>query len=120
MAELTSFKININKHLDLLVQAGEISEDDREAFHEENVLMWEALFNEAHITSEEPDDAMDILEKERTLRLNARKCLSAVRKSKLTLDKDELELSLRHGEFYWLSDQPRIGWKFDWKDKYLK
>ncbi|MGG3622196.1 hypothetical protein ABES25_01275 [Bacillus gobiensis] len=54
MAELTSFKININKHLDLWVQAG----DDREAFHEESVLMWEALFNEAHLTSEELDEVL--------------------------------------------------------------
>ncbi|KRF18653.1 hypothetical protein [Paenibacillus sp. Soil787] len=120
MADLTTFKININKHLDMWVQSGEITEDEREDFHDQSVLYWEACFQESHLSSEDLDPSLSSQDQQRILRTNAKKCLIAIKKTKLTIDKDELDLKFSNGEFYWLSDQPRIGWTFDWKGKYKK
>ena len=49
-----------------------------------------------------------------------RKVLKEVRSQTLKYDKDDLDTVVSNGCFYHFSDgeSPRIGWRFDWKEKY--
>lgn len=63
-------------------------------------------------------EMMDDLEGE--IKVLALELLDYIRKEKLVLAKTNLGVDLSNGYFYLLSDEPKIGWHYDWKNKYAK
>lgn len=46
--------------------------------------------------------------------------LDFIRKEKLSLANTDLGVELSNGYYYLLSDEPKIGWHYDWKNRYKK
>lgn len=46
--------------------------------------------------------------------------LDFIRKEKLLLANTDLGIELSNGYYYLLSDEPKIGWHYDWKNRYAK
>ena len=62
------------------------------------------------------------IKKQKKGRLNSRKSIEIIdelRKEKLSIDGQELDIEMSNGEFYYLSNIPEIGWTLDW-ERYKK
>lgn len=116
MAEYTTYKLNILKHLESWKQAGYITEDELDDFNEECVAIWKNLHRAAHRTSRglirdnEPIPEL--------IKMNALNCLDNIRDQSVKIDDEELNIKMSNGQFYHLSDNPSIGWLLDWEVKY--
>lgn len=104
MTELIQLEENVNLwHTDGLLTYDEI--DD---FHDNSISIWKNSHRKSHRST--IDDESD--------KNNALSCLDEIRDKELKIKNTELQTELSNGEFYFLSDKQRIGWKNKWKEKY--
>jgi hypothetical protein len=86
-------------------QDGDITQKDIEKFAEEAVNRWRIIFKQTHKkTGCEKEKANNVVDE--------------VRREKLKIIGQELDTDLSNGEFYELSDYPKIGWHKDWEQMY--
>ncbi|MGO4731153.1 hypothetical protein [Paenibacillus sp. 2KB_22] len=110
MAEFTTDKLRLSKHLESWIQQSYITEDERRQFEEDSIAKWKTSFRRFHRrsgTSKTPSES-------------ALDCLDSIRDLELELQNQKIGTPLSHGLFYSLSDRPSIGWLPDWEDRYKK
>lgn len=90
------------------------------AFDEEAIFVWDRIFKERYRDYKSKIESGEISHDESLIKQIAIECISEVRKEKLKLKNDELNEELSNGQFYILSNEPKIGWHIDWKKKYKK
>lgn len=99
---------------------GEILSTQIIAFDEEAIFIWNRIFKDRYRDYKSKINNGEILHDEILIKQIAIECISEVRKEKLKLKNDELNEELSNGQFYILSNEPKIGWHFDWEKKYKR
>lgn len=99
---------------------GEILSTQIIAFDEDAIFIWNRIFKDRYRDYKMKINSGEILHDEILIKQIAIECMSEVRKEKLKLKNDELNEELSNGQFYILSNEPRIGWHIDWEKKYKK
>lgn len=86
----------------------ELTKDQLDDFEKEVIAIWKNEFrskNRGQMIEEEiQEKALSIVD--------------TLRKEKLKISSLQLDIQHSNGEFYYLSDSLKIGWRKDWKDKY--
>ena len=90
------------------------------AFDDEAIFIWNRIFKERYRDYKSKIESGEISHDETLIKQIAIECISEVRKEKLKLKNDELNEELSNGQFYILSNEPKIGWHIDWEKKYKK
>ncbi|WP_417800027.1 hypothetical protein [Tenacibaculum sp.] len=102
MAQFTRFKLKLENNIAKWYTEGEITIEEIDNYRNEAILKWSnkfrALTNKSGFNN---DSSLDII--------------NHLREENLRIDGQELGTELSNGEFYYLSDIPKIGWKKDWK-----
>lgn len=88
------------------------------AFDDEAIFIWNRIFKERYRDYKSKIESGEISHDETLIKQIAIECISEVRKEKLKLKNDELNEELSNGQFYILSNEPKIGWHIDWEKKY--
>ena len=102
MAQFTRFKLKLENNIAKWYTEGEITIEEIDSYRNEAILKWtnkfRALSNKADFDN---NSSLDII--------------NYLREEDLSIDGQKLGTELSNGEFYYLSDIPKIGWKKDWK-----
>lgn len=104
LSQMLELEMNLNE----LHTNGLLVYDEIEDFHNNSTSIWKNSHRKNHRSTS--DDESD--------KSNARNCLDEVREKELIIKDTNLLTDLSNGEFYYLSDKQRIGWKRKWKEKY--
>ena len=108
VSDFLSQMINVEMNLDSFHTDGLLTNDEIEDFHHNSTSIWKNSHRKNHrLTDSEESD-----------RSNALNCLDEIRDKDLKIKDTDLPRDLSNGEFYYLSDKQRIGWKKKWKEKY--
>jgi hypothetical protein len=101
MAQFTRFKLKLENNISNWYTEGEITIEEIDSYRNEAILKWHNKFR-ALVNKPDFDDnsSLDIL--------------NYLREENLSIDGQSLGTELSNGEFYYLSDIPKIGWKKDW------
>ena len=108
--KLTQHKYNALNNILTWTQNGDITEDERNEFEENAVVDWENEYDYRY-QDDIPENQYNKI---------GREILHAIRLKKLKLNGTTLETPLSNGTFYYLADEPKIGFRGDWKEKYGK
>ena len=108
--KLTQHKYNALNNILTWTQNGDVTEDERNEFEENAVLDWENEYDYRY-QDDIPENQYNKI---------GREILHAIRLKKLKLNGTTLETPLSNGTFYYLADEPKIGFRRDWKEKYDK
>lgn len=104
LSQMLEIEMNLSEwHINGLIVNDEIND-----FHHNSTSIWKNSHRKNHrsTNSDESDKS------------NALNCLDEMREKDLTIKDTDLSRDLSNGEFYYLSDKQRIGWKKKWKEKY--
>ncbi|MFO0979928.1 MAG: hypothetical protein U0996_26250 [Planctomycetaceae bacterium] len=85
---------------------GELTGLEIESFDRETILWWSNTFRELHRDKDQPPLA------------RAQRVIDALRKIKLEIGEQSLGIQFSNGQFYKLSDEPKIGFVEDWQARY--
>lgn len=99
---------------------GEILSTQKNEFDAEAVFIWQRIFKDKYRDYKSKINSGEIESDDKMVRKIAIECVNEIRKEKLQLKNDELNEELSNGQFYILSNEPRIGWHIDWTNKYKK
>lgn len=106
MAQFTRFKLKLENNITKWYTEGEITIEEIDSYRDEAILKWSNKFRALTNKSDFNDNSsLDII--------------NHLREENLRIDGQELGTELSNGEFYYLSDIPKIGWKKDW-EKHIK
>lgn len=108
MADYTESMLQMKMNLDKWYEDNELTIEDIESFHKETFNIWKNNHKKHHKNSSNEDN------------INAYACLSELREKLLKIQQTELQTSPSNGEFYYLSNEKRLGWKKYWQEKYKK
>lgn len=108
--KLTQHKYNALNNILTWTQNGDVTEDERNEFEENAILDWENEYDYRY-QDDIPENQYNKI---------GREILHAIRLKKLKLNGTTLETPLSNGTFYYLADEPKIGFRGDWKEKYGK
>jgi hypothetical protein len=102
MAQFTRFKLKLENNIAKWYTEGEITIEEIDSYRNEAILKWSNKFR-ALTNKADFDDysSLDII--------------NYLREENLSIDGQKLGTELSNGEFYYLSDIPKIGWKKDWQ-----
>lgn len=106
MAQFTRFKLKLENNITKWYTEGEITKEEIDSYRNDAILKWQNKFRRL-------SKKMD-LDESLSLEL-----LNDMRELNLSIDGQMLDTELSNGEFYYLSNSPKIGWKNDW-EKYKK
>lgn len=105
IGEYSIQKISVINNINSFIKEGVITYADVKKFEEDAFLVWKNEHKNAHRKQVDDNNA-------------ALDCLYALKNVDLTLNKNKFERWFSNGEFYYLSDEEKIGWKKKWEDKY--
>lgn len=105
MADYTNSMLNMNLNLEKWHDDGEITVDEINKFHNEAHKYWKNKHAFYHTDTNNENN-----------NTNARKCLYDIRTKNLNLKQTQLELEASNGEFYYLANERRVGWKKNWQE----
>ena len=92
-----------------------------EDFEQNAVRIWKNEFKSKYrVIGQRLSKGETIDDLEGEIKVLALELLDYIRKEKLVLVKTDLGVDLSNGYYYLLSDEPKIGWHYDWKNKYAK
>lgn len=109
VSEFSEFMLMVKMNLESWYEDGLITNIDKESFHDNVFSIWRNMHKKAHRSTKKNLS----LDKD-----NAINCLDEVRGKNLKVLSTELGIDLSNGEFYYLSNIKRIGWKFEWEEQY--
>ncbi|MFF3926646.1 hypothetical protein [Paenibacillus lactis] len=87
-------------------------------FNNDCIARWRNCHDEVHREINLDLKMFGTAPSEKDIVLAALKCVDAVRKNELIFDETALDTELSNGQFYLLSNDPLIGWRIDWEEKY--
>lgn len=108
VSDFLSQMLEIEMNLSSLHTDGLLVYDEIEDFHHNSTSIWKTSHRKNHRSTN--NDESD--------KSNALNCLDEMREKDLTIKDTDLSRDLSNGEFYYLSDKQRIGWRKNWKEKY--
>ncbi|MCB0538756.1 MAG: hypothetical protein KDE33_14670 [Bacteroidetes bacterium] len=108
IVEFTRYMLKMQINLDFWEQNGELTSEEINEFKSEAILSWKNEFRSSY-RGNIPNNDINKL---------ALQILDAIRKIKLVIAEQALNSEMSNGYYYKLSDEPLIGWRKDWKDKY--
>ncbi len=109
IADFTTKRLHLRNNIDQWYREGDITQDDIDLFEEEAKLSWKNKFRALY--------RKGLNEKQHVAA--ALKLLDDLREKKISLAGECLPLKMCNGNLYELSDRPEIGWRNDWKKKYI-
>lgn len=109
--ELTEQKLRFENDYNNALEAGD--EEDRLNFEHDVKTRWDNYFGEYN-------DRISYMSTADDIKNAAKEILKRVRGEVLVFDEDTLNKDSSNGCFYYFSDgrHPKIGWRYDWKEKY--
>lgn len=108
VSDFLSQMLELEMNLSSFHTDGLLIYDEIEDFHHNSTSIWKTSHRKNHRSTN--NDESD--------KSNALNCLDEIREKDLTIKGTDLPRDLSNGEFYYLSDKQRIGWKKKWKEKY--
>lgn len=90
-------------------------------FEKNAIRVWKNEFKSKYRMVEQrlsAGETINDLDKE--IKSLALELLDFIRKEKLSLVNTDLGIEISNGYYYLLSDEPKIGWHYDWKNRYAK
>ena len=108
VSDFLSQMLEIEMNLSSLHTDGLLVYDEIEDFHHNSISIWKNSHRKNHRSTN--NDESD--------KSNALNCLDEMREKDLTIKDTDLSRDLSNGEFYYLSDKQRIGWRKNWKERY--
>lgn len=108
--KLTQYKYNALNNVVTWVRDGAVTEEEKNKFEESAILEWENEFNFRY-QDDTPENEYCKIGKE---------ILHAIRSKKVALNDSSFSPQFSNGTFYYLADEPRIGFRKDWEEKYGK
>lgn len=118
MLRLASYMLQINNHLLDWLNRGLIVQEQIDEFNNDCIARWRNCHDEVHREIDLDLKMFGTAASEKDIVLAALKCVDAVRKNELIFDETALDTELSNGQFYLLSNEPLIGWRIDWEEKY--
>lgn len=112
LIEYDQHRLLADMNLERWIQEGSITETDKDSFFRNAILTWRPLFQQTHITTELQPYASQFI--------NAKQCFFNTQRLTLAINQQQLDADIANGTFYVLADIPRIGWVFNWVEKYQK
>ena len=117
--EYSRYKYMAANNLARWLQNGDITELDLQAFDSNSVLKWQNIHKRIHRSIikalKEGNDMSALINSISDL---AKDCLDSIRDVTLHLKEQQLDVDISNGQFYLLSDYPKIGWLYNWESKY--
>lgn len=102
MSQFTRFKLKLENNIAKWYTEGEITIEEIDCYRNEAILKWSNKFRA--LTNKADFDEYSSLD-----------IINYLREEDLSIDGQKLGTELSNGEFYYLSDIPKIGWKKDWQ-----
>lgn len=103
------------------LQSSEITNDELKEFNKSTIRKWKRVFDKIHASLKQELRKKSLADFDNNkLNALALECYHDVLNIQLTLDETDLDVELSNGKFYLLSEQPVIGWTFDWEERYKK
>jgi len=109
ITEFTEFMLRIQMQLQGWHNDGLITADQIVSFHRGAFNYWKNVHRKSHRQTKS-DPSLNCY--------NAKLCLDDIRLKDLKMITTEIGIDLSNGEFYYLSNQGRIGWKAEWEGNY--
>jgi hypothetical protein len=106
--EYTRLKLTIESNIDQWIKDGLLTHQDREDLEKDVIALWKTEFRS--LNRPRPEDE--------ALVNSARDVLNRLRRERLKIYNQDLNVEMSHGELYSLSDKPIIGWHVDWRGTY--
>ncbi|HDX9579643.1 TPA: hypothetical protein ROX88_003238 [Bacillus pseudomycoides] len=100
-------------------QDSEITEDEMRIFDNEAIRIWKIKFDKIHRKLKQKLRNVDLsrIPQDELIDLAA-ECYYEVLEVELTIEETDLNLEMSNGQYYLLSDTPKIGWLYHWKELY--
>lgn len=108
--KLTQYKYNALNNVTSWVRNGAVTEDEKNKFEESAILDWENEFDFRY-QDDTPEEEYSRIGKE---------ILHEIRTKKIELNGSSFSTPFSNGTFYYLANEPRIGFRKDWEEKYGK
>ncbi|GGJ13051.1 ABC-three component system protein [Paenibacillus hunanensis] len=119
MLEYTTAMMESHNNFEYWHKQGLITRDQINKFHANSVETWKIIHEEAHqdfiIQLNKGDSNLNESELEKA----AATCFNQTRKKILEFEKHSLDTAMSNGQYYFLSNIPKIGWHLRWKEKYI-
>lgn len=108
--KLSKYKFHALNNIQALHQNGDITDEEKENYEESAITVWENEFD--YINNDEAVES--------EYNKLGRMVLHNIRQKTLVLKLNQMDPKFSNGTFYYLADEPRIGFRKDWKEKYGK
>ena len=105
LTRLTTHRLKLEDNIFKWFENGEITHNKCENFHSNTKTIWENNLRSKKRKGLTQDKILDMIDE--------------LRRERLVIDSQELDIEMSNGEFYYLSNVPEIGWSIDW-EKYKK
>lgn len=120
MLRLTGQMLQTSNHLEDWINKGLIVEEQLDEFVKDCINKWKNTHDAVHRKINLNLKLSGKYPSEEEIILSGSECLDKIRDLELVLDETNLDTELSNGEFYILSNELRIGWRYDWKERYKK
>lgn len=108
IAEYTRFKLKMKNNIEIWLQEGELTLDEIKALERDAINKWKNEHRQSYRGNVDNNE----------INSKAQAVLDAVRNKGLEIANQKLDSEMSNGEFYCLSDEPKIGWRNDWEARY--
>lgn len=105
LTRLTTHMLKLEDNIFKWFENGEITRNKYEDFHSNTKTIWENILRIKKRKGLTQEKSLEIIDE--------------LRKERLSIDGQELDIEMSNGEFYYLSNIPEIGWSLDW-ERYKK
>ncbi|WP_346677255.1 hypothetical protein [Erysipelatoclostridium sp. An173] len=109
VTEFSEFMLTVRMNLEKWYHNGEITYSDLDKFHKQAINIWKNTHKKAHRLTKSDINLNN---------KNALACLDDIRSKQLKILTTDLGIDLSNGEFYYLANESKIGWKVNWEVKY--
>jgi len=121
IVEYTTHMLKLHNHLKYWEENNFLLRSDRIYFDENSISIWKNVFKEHfHEVQRKILQGTNADQLEEEIRIAALRCLNDIRKNMLSINSTDLGSDLSNGHFYKLSNEPQIGWHYQWQKKYKK
>lgn len=120
VVKFTTYMLNINGLLEMMYQEGLTTRVEIQHLEQEAIILWENIHRESYRKIKRKIKTNRLKEDEKIEELydSACSCVAEIRKQRLKVNKEELDIQLCNGEYYSLANDEKIGWKLKWEVKY--
>ncbi|NFI59538.1 hypothetical protein FDA39_06300 [Clostridium botulinum] len=118
--KFTRYMLNINGLLEVMYQEGLTTKLEIQHLEKEAISLWENIHRQSYRKTKRKIKNNNLNEDKKIEELydKACDCIAEIRKQRLKVNKEELDIQLCNGEYYSLANEERVGWKLNWEDKY--